>query len=185
MDVFLLKPKDDCQTDKVTAAKITNVYHTMQHSQSYRSKDCGNKLAPVIFLDSCGRTIAASIVTDVLAPASVETGLRELKKPIVQLQSDKNTHTPFFSVASDASNQGTTKLFPLSLRCWTPELGLKSKFLDFYEDSDESSATIHRQITNKLKENNLQPDMISAYTADNASVNYSKNNSVFQKLKGR
>ncbi len=94
------------------------------------------------------------------------------------------THTClFFPVASDASNHGTTKLFPLSVRYWTPELGLKSKILDFYEDSDESSATIHHQITNKLKENDLQLDMISAYTADNASVNYGKNNSVYQKLK--
>ncbi len=92
-------------------------------------------------------------------------------------------HTPFFSVASDASNHGTTKLFPLSLRYWTPELGLKSKILDFYEDSHESAATIHHQITSKLEENGLQLDLISAYTADNASVNYGKNNSVFQKLK--
>lgn len=45
------------------------------------------------------------------------------------------------------------------------------------------SASIHRQIMNKLKENYLQLDMISAYTADNVSVNYGKHNSVFQKLK--
>lgn len=55
--------------------------------------------------------------------------------------------------------------------------------LDFYEDSDETSASIHRQITSKLEENGLKLDMISAYTGDNASVNYGKYNSVFQKLK--
>ncbi|KAL7395465.1 hypothetical protein ABVT39_017241, partial [Epinephelus coioides] len=93
-------------------------------------------------------------------------------------------HTPFFSVASDASNHGTTKLFPLSLRYWTAELSLQTKILDFYEDSDESAATIHHQITNRLKENGLRLEMISAHTADNASVNYGTNNSVFQKLKG-
>ena len=147
MDVFLLKPKEDCQTDMVTAAEITKVYHTVQHSQSYRSEDCGNKLAPVIFPDS--------EIAKKMSCVSVETCLRELKTPIVQLQSDKNTHMPFFSVDSDASNHGTTKLFPLSLRYRTPELGLKSKILDFYEDSNESSATIHCQITNKLKENDL------------------------------
>ena len=109
--------------------------------------------------------------------------MRKLKTPVVQLPCDKKAHTPFFSVASDASNHGTTKLFPLSLRYWTPDLGLKSKVLDFYEDSDETSATIHQQITSKLKENGLELDMISSYSADNASVNYGKNKSVYQKLK--
>ncbi|XP_041844096.1 uncharacterized protein LOC121641831 [Melanotaenia boesemani] len=191
MDMFLLKPKQDSNIDKVTAAEITSVYHTVQHSQSYRSEDCGNKLTSILFPDSeiakkmsCGRTKAASIVTDVLAPASVEICLGELKTPVVQdLPSDKKAHTPFFSVASDSSNHGKTKLFPLSLRYWTPELGLKNKILDFYEDSHESAATIHQQITSRLEEHGLQLDMISAYTADNASVNYGKNNSVFQKLK--
>ena len=35
MDTFLRKPKHDSNTDKVTA--VTMVYHTVQHSQSYRS----------------------------------------------------------------------------------------------------------------------------------------------------
>lgn len=97
----------------------------------------------------------------------------------------KKAHTPFFSVASDASNLGPTKLFPLSLilRYWSLELGLKTKILDCYEDSDKTYATIHHQITSKLEENGLKLDMISAYTGDNASVNYGKYNSVFQKLK--
>ena len=82
-------------------------------------------------------------------------------------------HTPFFSVASDASNHGTTKLFPLSVRYWTPDLGVQTKVLDFYDDSDETSAAIHNQIVTKLEENGLRLDMISAYSADNASVNYS------------
>ena len=107
METFLLKPKNDGHSDKVTAAEITSVYHTVQHSQSYRSNDCGNKLAQTIFPDSeiakkmsCGRTKAASIITDVLAPASVESCLTELETPVVL--GDKIAHTPFFSVASDA-----------------------------------------------------------------------------------
>lgn len=92
-------------------------------------------------------------------------------------------YTPFFSVASDASNHGTTKLFPLSVRYWTPELGVQSKVLDFYEDSNETSAAIFNQIHTKLEENGLGLHMISAYSADNASLNYGRYNSVFQKLK--
>ncbi len=107
---FLLKPKDDCQTDKVTAAEITSVYQTVQHSQSHRSADCGSKRAPIIFPESeiarkmsCGRTKSAAIVTDVLAPVSVESW--------------------------KSWKHGTKKLFPLSVRYWTPELGLKNKDL--------------------------------------------------------
>lgn len=92
-------------------------------------------------------------------------------------------HMPFFSVASDASNHGTTKLFPLSVCYWTPDLGVQTKVLDFYDDSDETSAAIPNQIVTKLEENGLGLDMISAYSADNASLNYGRYNSVFQKLK--
>lgn len=104
MDALLLKPKDDCHTHTVIAAEITSIYHTVQHSQSYMSADCGSKLASVIFPDSkiakkcqCSCTKAASILTDVLAPASVDSCWRDLKTPVVQLQSDNDAHMPFFS----------------------------------------------------------------------------------------
>ena len=62
-------------------------------------------------------------------------------------------------------------------------MGVQTKVLDFYEDSDETSAAIHYQIVTKLKESGLELDRISAYSADNASLNYGRYNSVFQKLK--
>ncbi|XP_035985951.1 uncharacterized protein LOC118559371 [Fundulus heteroclitus] len=64
-----------------------------------------------------------------------------------------------------------------------PDLGVQRKLFDFYDDSDETSAAIYNQIVTKLEENGLGLDMISAYSADNASVNYGRYNSVFQKLK--
>uniref|UniRef100_A0A3B3QSD6 DUF4371 domain-containing protein n=1 Tax=Paramormyrops kingsleyae TaxID=1676925 RepID=A0A3B3QSD6_9TELE len=182
---FFVKTNDP-QLDKVSAAEVTSIYHAVQHTHSYRSTDCSNKLAPVIFPDSeiakkmsCGRTKAASIVANVLAPVSVEKCVQELTSSLLV----GGTHTPFFSVASDASNHGSTKLFPLAVRYWTPEFGLMNRVLDFYEDSAETSESIHHQITSKLKENGLRLEMISAYTADNASVNYGKYKSVYQKLK--
>lgn len=79
----------DSLADKVTAAEVTNVYHTVQHAISYRAADCGTKLAQTIYPDSdiakrmaCGRTKAEAIVTDVLAPASVEDCLKVLKSPL-------------------------------------------------------------------------------------------------------
>ncbi len=88
MDAFL-RPKNDFLADKVTAAEVTSVYHTVQHATSYRAGDCGTKLAPTIYPDSdiakrmaCGRTKAEAIVTDVLAPASVEDCLKVLRRPL-------------------------------------------------------------------------------------------------------
>uniref|UniRef100_A0A9J7YS77 Uncharacterized protein n=1 Tax=Cyprinus carpio carpio TaxID=630221 RepID=A0A9J7YS77_CYPCA len=167
-------------------AHVMSIYHAIHYTHSYRSTDCSNKLVPVIFPDSeiakkmlCGRTKATSILTDVLAPVSVEKCIQELTSPMLA----GGTHTPFFSVASDASNHGSTKLFPLAVRYWTPELGLENRVVDFYEDSAETSESIHRQITNKLKDNGLRLEMISAYTADNASGNYGKFKSFYEKLK--
>ena len=73
----------------MTAAEVTSVYHTVQHATSYRAGDCGAKLATTIYPDSdiakrmaCGRTKAEAIVTDVLAPASVEDCLKVLRRPL-------------------------------------------------------------------------------------------------------
>ena len=62
MDAFL-RPKNDFLADKVTAAEVTSVYHTVQHATSYRAGGCGTKLATTIYPDSdiakrmaCGRT---------------------------------------------------------------------------------------------------------------------------------
>lgn len=88
-----------------------------------------------------------------------------------------------YSVATDASNKGTTKCFPIVLRHLHFEEGIQHALLDFYSDSDESSEAITNQLLDKLKMRGLHFGKMSAYSADNASVNYGKHNSVYQKLK--
>jgi hypothetical protein len=89
---------------------------------------------------------------------------------------------PFYSLASDASNHGNKKRFSIAVRYWTPKNGVENKVLDFYDDPDETSAGIANQIKARLTENSLSVENISSYSADNASVNFGKHNSVFQKL---
>ncbi|ROL50146.1 hypothetical protein DPX16_15187 [Anabarilius grahami] len=98
---------------------------------------------------------------------------------------DRPDSLPPFSIASDASNHGTTKLFPLALRYYTPDLGVQNKLLDFYDDFNENSDAIFNQVVSKLEERNLGLERISAYSADNASVNYGVHNSVYKKLTDR
>ena len=51
------------------------------------------------------------------------------------------------------------------------------------DDPDESSEAIFKQIVTIPESNGLSINQISAYGADNASVNYGWHNSVFQKLR--
>jgi hypothetical protein len=74
------------------------------------------------------------------------------------------------------------KLFPIAVRYWTPKNGVENKVLDFYDDPDETSAGIANPIKARLTENLLSLENISSYSANNASVNFGKRNSVFQKL---
>jgi hypothetical protein len=79
-----------------------------------------------------------------------------------------------FSLASDASNKRNNKLFPIAIEYFDINKGVQNKIIDFYEDSDESSTAIVNQLTSCVNKCGLNIANVSAYTAENASVNYSK-----------
>jgi len=175
---FMVSAKDMTMQDEIIAAELSMIYHSVYHSHSYRSLDCTLKLIPVVFKDSakackisCGRTKAEAIVVNVLAPYTVETIINDLENSC-----------GYFSVASDASNHGYTKLFPVVLRYFKHTSGVVTRLLDFYEDSDETAAAITEQILNVIIKNGLSMNMVSSYSADNASVNFGKHDGVYKKL---
>uniref|UniRef100_A0A8C1YIY5 HAT C-terminal dimerisation domain-containing protein n=1 Tax=Cyprinus carpio TaxID=7962 RepID=A0A8C1YIY5_CYPCA len=164
--------------DKITVAELTSTNHGVRHGHSYLSTDCGNKVSAKIFSDSeiatkmsCGRTKSEALVENVLAPFSQQRLAAELQK----------AHC--FAVCSDAFNSGHTKLFPYTVQYFCASEGVKYGLLDFYDDSNESSEAIFKQIGSITENNGLSVSQISAYGADNASVNYGWHNSVFQKLR--
>ena len=174
---FFRKPNSK-EDDLITAAEITATFHGVKHHLSYNSQDCTNKLASVMFSDSaiakqirCGRTKASSIVENVLAPLAQERLIQELQE------------AKFFSVATDSSNVGNLKMYPLVVQYFAKEEGIKIGLLDFYEDANETSESISRQIEKVVHKNNLDFANISSFAADNASVNFGKNVSVYEKLK--
>lgn len=91
--------------DRVTISEIALVYHNVKHMLSYKSLDCGTRLACSVFGDSkvapmihSGRTKSAAIVENVLGPRAIQLVLEELKEP--------NGECRPFSISSDASNKG-------------------------------------------------------------------------------
>ena len=169
--------KDTTQTEKVNLAELTHVFHGVKHHNSFVAQDCTIKIMKQIIPDSeivkkmtAGRTKTSAIVNNVLYPYSLELVLNDLQKGLP------------FSVSTDASNKGNRKLYPVVVQYFTTSEGMCYKILDFYEDSFEDSSSIKSQLCRVLQEKGLSWANVTAYGADNASVNYGVNNSVYQKL---
>lgn len=171
-------PKGSAQSEKVSIAELTEVYHSIKHHISYAAQDCSLKVLKQIITDSDivkqmtgGRTKCTAIVNQVLYPYSMELVQEDLKNEVP------------FSIATDASNKGNRKFFPVGIQYFSPKNGICHKILDFYEDSFEDSISIKEQLCQVLEKSQLSWSRVTAYGADNASVNFGVNNSVFQKLK--
>lgn len=166
------------ESDKVAAAEVSYVFHTIKHGLSYNGTDCLVKLNSSLFNDSntvkkihMGRTKAEMIAINVLGPKTVSDILEDIS----------NGKQQYFAIATDASNKGNRKMFPLCVRYFTVT-GVKCKLLDFYESCDETATGINEAITNRLLEYHLDPQYITSYSADNANVNYGKHHSVYTLL---
>ncbi|KAL3976494.1 toll-like receptor 1 [Sarotherodon galilaeus] len=153
------------EADMVTAAEVTHIYHTVKHGLSYNSADCALKLTVRTLNDSsiakkmsCGRTKAEAVVTDLLSPKAIEEVIKKLKS-------------------------GKSEDVSLGLAVFTPEAGVVNKILDFVEIPDESAEGIVKIIQSSLENVGLSLDQVSAFSADNANVNYGIHNSVFTKLR--
>lgn len=178
LTIFL---SDTPEALNICKAEIVQVFHGVNHHLSYLSMDCGIKLCSKLYADSsiakkqsCGRTKAERIVENILAPKSIEIVLNEM---------GISTDLPLtFSIATDASNKGNRKLYPIAVKYFSTKHGIRDRILDFYEDSKESSVDIFNKIIGCLKTHGLDMKNISAYSADNAPVNFGIKNSVFQKL---
>lgn len=112
-----------------------------------------------------------AISKNVLAPYAIETVVKKIK--------DQNSK---FSISIDASNKGNRNFFPL-VTFFDDEDGVVNYLLDFYEEPDETSQStyIMNYLIKALEKLKLEITDIS-YSSDNASVNYGRICSVFQKL---
>lgn len=74
----------------------------------------------------------------------------------------------YFSIAIDASNKDSQKMYSIVVQYFHIQKGIQNKLMDFYEDSDETSLKIFE---NCIQQSNLDAELLSGFSADNASVN--------------
>ena len=95
---------------------------------------------------------------------------------------------PFISVATDASNHGSTKLFPLVIQYFDVKKHvITSKVLKIENTKNETSDTITELIITQLRRHDLLSKCI-AFSGDNCNTNFGGierygTNNVFHKLK--
>jgi hypothetical protein len=129
---------------------------------------------------SCGRTKAEAIVSGVLALASVYHSLGILHRNMIEIEAHL---TPYFLIASDSSSHGSSKVFPVAIKFWTPQDGMQNRVLGFYSSSEQSAEAIANQLTSRLGKMYLSIQKVLAFSADNTSDNHGKHSSMFQNLK--
>ncbi|KAL0902496.1 hypothetical protein ABMA27_000350 [Loxostege sticticalis] len=162
----------------IRAAEGAMAYHTVKHHMSFSSLDYTNLLNQEMFSESNTSKNMSSIVKNVLSPLL-----------IAELKSDL-TNVAFISVSTDASNHGSTKLFPIVIQYLDIQKnGITSKLLEIECTENKTSDTIVEIILKQLREHDLLSKCV-AFSGDNCNTNFGGNSragtkNVFYKLKGQ
>lgn len=119
-----------------------------------------------------GRTKCSKIVSNVLAKHCQNKIISDIKK----------NNLPF-AIATDASNKGNIKMFPLILRYFLKDEGVQTKILNFFECTNEASKPVAECLISKLHFADLNIKKTSCFGADNAYINFGRHQSVFTELK--
>jgi hypothetical protein len=66
----MVRRDDDSESDKITASEALVAYHTVRHSQSFRTNDCLSTLIKKIYEPkfSSAHTKSEAIITSILSP---------------------------------------------------------------------------------------------------------------------
>lgn len=163
--------------EDVAFAEVSFCYHSVIHSHSYVSAGCTSTIFKKMFPDSeiaakysCGKTKISAIISKIIGKHSKLYILNQLKN-----------NRPF-SISTDASNKGNVKTFPLIVRYFDHNIGVKTGLLSFISLEAEDTKTISNALTQQIAVNELSVKNITAYGADNANINFGRTKSVFVEL---
>jgi hypothetical protein len=138
--------KDTNEETFIAAAELATAYKVIKHHQSFSSSDCSNKLHPRMYCDlkiaakqSIARTKATVITKNILAPHTISSCVADLQK------------TPFYGIATDASNHKAEKIFPLVIQYFSKTEGIVSKLIRVDSLKVETSETVSKYCIDTLK----------------------------------
>lgn len=177
------QPSTSLALKNAHAAEGTLAFHIVKHHQSYNSMECTAGLTRKMFADSetaknlkCGKTKTEAIINGVIAPHTITKIIETLR------------NISCISVATDASNHGADKMFPILIQYfnWNGN-GIETKILDLQTLPNETSLSIANLIYETLNTHLLIPKCV-AFIGDNANVNFGGVNrkpgeNVFTRLK--
>jgi len=145
--------------------------------------DCTAGLIRKLFADSqtatsitCARTKTEAIINDVTGPHTVAELVKSLN--------DINC----IGIATDASNHGAEKLFPIIIQYFDWKAGaIQTMLLELDSTPNDTSETISKYLTEALEKYGLSSKCV-AFAGDNANVNFGGINreegrNVFSQLK--
>ena len=159
--------KDSNNSDACSAVEGTLAFHTIRHHHSFRSMDCTSKLQRVLFKDSniakqasCARTKCEAIINSVLSPHSVNLTIDVLKG------------ISCFGLATDASNHGSLKIFPILIQYFDVKNGgINTKVIELKAAPNEKAETIATYIIDTVKKFGIENKCV-AFAGDNTNTNF-------------
>lgn len=169
--------------DLARAAEGALAFHTVKHHNSYKSMDCTPKLNQKIYPDSNiaksmtgARTKIEAIINNVIGPHAVNVVVESIGS------------ITCFGVATDGSNHGATKLFPILVQYFDYKKGgIQTKVIELKNVPNETSETISSLIADVLSEHSILNKCV-AFAGDNCNTNFGgvkrgSGNNVFTHLK--
>lgn len=162
---------------QIAACEGVWAYHVINSNYSFRSTDCASKIIRICFQMvkfTCARTKCESIATGVFAPYVLE----ELQKDL------SDCH--YASLMTDASNHGNVKMFPVVVRYFSREGGIKLRIIELTSEDGETSDIIVKLLRAAIDKFKLSQKLAS-FCADNAPCNFGNRertgtNNTFYKL---
>lgn len=163
---------------RLRIAEATHVFHSVVHGHSHASTDCVERLYGKFFTDShiakkfsCDRYKATQIVHSVFVPIAQNQIILDLA----------NNHP--FSIATNTANYGNLGIFPIVVRYYHHNGGVKNKILTYFTPhSSETFQDVFFALVKEVESLGLSIKNATAFVADNSPINFKNNESVFSEL---
>lgn len=147
---------------EAAAKEALQVYHLIQHNQSFKSMSCTSKIIREVYGESdfkCSASKAAAIVSGVFEPMIID-----------QIESELE-NSRFVTISTDASNHNELKMFPILIRYFLPKEGAKTRLIELKNLPGETGEQIFEMLKAAWSKWNIGNKII-AYSADNAPINF-------------